>query len=87
LLEIKLFVVTGSFTGCVFVPQVYLHHEFRCCSRACESAVNVIRVFTNAAAVIQDLIPIMLRFSRHVEVVGMSLFWSLNGQFSQGQRN
>jgi hypothetical protein len=27
--EIKLFVVAGSFTGCVFVPQVFLHHEFR----------------------------------------------------------
>ena len=93
MLEIKLFVVAGSFPGCVFVPQVYLHHELRCvcvaiggrektdgfavrlcCSRACESAVNVIRVFTNAATVIQDLIPIVLRLNRHVEVVGMSSF-------------
>jgi hypothetical protein len=34
-----------------------------CCSRACESAGNVIRVFTNAAAVIQDLMPIVLRLA------------------------
>ena len=56
-------------------------------SGACESAVNVIRVFTNAATVIQDLIPFVLRFSRHVEVVGVSLFWPLNGQLSRGHRN
>ena len=31
--EIKLFVVAGSFTGCVFMPQVFLHHEFRCVTR------------------------------------------------------
>ena len=30
LLEIKLFVVAGSFTDCVFVPQVFLRHELRC---------------------------------------------------------
>jgi len=56
-------------------------------SDACESVVNVIRVFTNAAMVIQELVPMDLRLNRHVKVAGMDLFWPFNGQFSRGQRN
>jgi hypothetical protein len=62
-----------------------------CCSGACESAVNAIRVFTNAATLIQNSIPVVLRlvgaFHRHADVVGLFLgeLGELHADFFQVQ--
>ena len=59
-----------------------------CCSGACESAVNAIRVFTNAATLIQNSIPVVLRlvgaFHRHADVVSLFL-GELHADFFQVQ--